>query len=715
MDSIDRFTAEKYITQIFFDYLKALKKAKRNKKQLIPETNVLFEGMDDFKTFIKSPDLQLRVYNRLNLEGLKELFNGCCILAKAYELESYKLVKDCYIIDNEHYFKLNSVVSSFSAGGTYKFNLECMSDTQKEWYQYYGKSWYCYKLNPNTNKYEEYKEGLGEYRSLCDTNTNDRAFLFKEPGQYKITASVFQNSINPFDGVFGKLQEVETIEITVIDDSDPAIVNLGLKEKYIRAIQYADLGTAFASLGMDIAGIALTIIAFVGIGFILKKVPAGKLKPFLTKVAKKFALPELLTFFGTVGDAFDVAAFIGAVCSFDEQVKNAKNEEHLKLAGKTWEKVIETFGLVAVMTFMNVVGRKMKKSDIETEIASFNKNSPEDILTAAGYKDKGIIGNNDYKKQIEELQLILSDEDLINSLSKMKKKGIKKSLEHITKINDIIEKLNIPYKGIAIENADQIYDLRRYYSQPELIEILNNTTPDEFETTIKKLVQIQEELLVKRISSGDTNKFAREMLTKLKLKHGITEERLNVLRNLDYNKMSQDDYEKIKPEIDAIINLTRLYDLNKVKPGMMRKYIPVEDVEKYLSGRFDGIGGFIARQEDVLQLMTFDDVFYTMRLDYEGNKFIYQREIAYIDFTSIDYSKTYVPIAKKHGGIKDWNQPFEGLGVTKAKNNQLVREYTLQDNSYLALEEAVMYKIDKNGNHIKIAEFNKILKQWKKI
>ena len=108
-------------------------------------------------------------------------------------------------------------------------------------------------------------------------------------------------------------------------------------------------------------------------------------------MAKKFALPELLTFFGTVGDAFDVTAFIGAVCIFDEQVKNAKNEEHLKLAGKTWEKVVETFGLVAVMTFMNILGNKMKKSDIEIEIASFNKNSPEDILTAAGYKDKGII------------------------------------------------------------------------------------------------------------------------------------------------------------------------------------------------------------------------------------------------------------------------------------------------------------------------------------
>ena len=585
----------------------------------------------------------------------------------------------------------------------------------KEWYQYYGKSWYCYKLNPNTNKYEEYKEGLGEYRSLCDTNTNDRAFLFKEPGQYKITASVFQNSINPFDGVFGKLREVETIEINVIDDADPSITNLGLKDKYIRAIKYADLGEAFGDLAKDIAAIAGTIILFIGIGVLLKKIPAGKLKPFLTKVAKKFALPELLTFFGTVGDAFDVTAFIGAVCIFDEQVKNAKNEEHLKLAGKTWEKVVETFGLVAVMTFMNILGNKMKKSDIEIEIASFNKNSPEDILTAAGYKDKGIIGNNDYKKQIEELQLILSDEDLINSLSKMKKKGIKKSLEHITKINDIIEKLNIPYKGIAIENADNIYTLKEYYTQQELVDILNNVNSEEFESTVKKLLQIQKDLLTKNISSGNTNKFAKEFLTELKLKQGITEEKFKILKDLDYTKMTPDDYEKIKNEINVITNLTRSYDLNKVKPDMMRKYIPLDDIEKYIKGEYSGIGGFIARQEDVIHLKTFEDVFYTMRLDYQKNKFIFSREIAYIDFKSSSYSKTYVPIGTKYGGTKDLLQPFGGLGLLKSENGQIIREYTTYDNQYLDIVEAVMYKIDKNGKHIKIAEFNKILKQWKKI
>ena len=157
--------------------------------------------------------------------------------------------------------------------------------------------------------------------------------------------------------------------------------------------------------------------------------------------------------------------------------------------------------------------------------------------------------------------------------------------------------------------------------------------------------------------------------------------------------------------------------IEEIKVYERLSQISQKKLEKYLSGKFgdslyDGIRGFIARQDDVLQQKTFEDVYYTMRLDYEGNTFIYNREIAYIDFKSSDYSKTNVPIATKHGGIKDWDQPFEGLGITKAKNGQIVREYTVQDGSYLTYEEAVMYKIDKNGNTVKIAVYDYDLKAW---
>ena len=97
MAAISRYKAEQYVTKIFKEYLGALKEAKRNKKKLLPEANILFEGMDEFAGFINSNNLQQKVYNRLNLEGIKELFNEAKLLALYYDLESFTSVKDCEI------------------------------------------------------------------------------------------------------------------------------------------------------------------------------------------------------------------------------------------------------------------------------------------------------------------------------------------------------------------------------------------------------------------------------------------------------------------------------------------------------------------------------------------------------------------------------------------------------------------------------------------
>ena len=97
MAAISRYKAEQYVTKIFKEYLGALKEAKRNKKKLLPEANILFEGMDEFAGFINSNTFQQKVYNRLNLEGIKELFNEAKLLALYYDLPSYTSVKDCQI------------------------------------------------------------------------------------------------------------------------------------------------------------------------------------------------------------------------------------------------------------------------------------------------------------------------------------------------------------------------------------------------------------------------------------------------------------------------------------------------------------------------------------------------------------------------------------------------------------------------------------------
>ena len=353
---------------------------------------------------------------------------------------------------------------------------------------------------------------------------------------------------------------------------------------------------------------------------------------------------------------------------------------------------------------------KVRNKNVATVVDSVKK-SPEEILREAGYKRQSLIDQN--AATIEKLQLDLSDDELIKILSKMKKKGLKKSIEHVNNIIDVIDNIHVTKHSLVINNADEIYELKKYYTTQEITDILNNVSTENFETTIKKMTNIQKELLSKNISSGETNKFARELLTELELKHGITEERLNVLRNLDYNKMTQSDYEKIKPEIDAIISLTKSYDLNKVKPGMMRKYISVEVMNQYLANgkNSKSVGGFIARQDDVLQLKTFEDVFYTMRLDYEGNTFVYNREIAYIDFSATSYEDTFVPIGKLYEGTETTPSPFGGMGLLKTENNQIVREYKTKGKG-LVIEEAIMYKIDKNGNTVKIAVYDYDLKAW---
>ena len=120
MAAISRYKAEQYVTKIFKEYLGALKEAKRNKEKLLPEANILFEGMDEFAGFINSNNLQQKVYNRLNLEGIKELFNEAKLLALYYDLPSYTMIKNADVIENTMTF---SPTEHFSSPDTWKIYL----------------------------------------------------------------------------------------------------------------------------------------------------------------------------------------------------------------------------------------------------------------------------------------------------------------------------------------------------------------------------------------------------------------------------------------------------------------------------------------------------------------------------------------------------------------------------------------------------------------
>ncbi|WP_191014153.1 hypothetical protein [Treponema zioleckii] len=234
---------------------------------------------------------------------------------------------------------------------------------------------------------------MDEVRSLVDFDTWDRSFHVEEQGRYKVTATIFSHSLGT--GTRPDIVDVSELYFEARDDSDAEIVKLSTFEKCAMAISYADFREAFKNLGLDIATVAVTVVALVGIGVILKKIPAGRVKPLLMKLARKLKLSKLLTFLGTAGDAFDVVALIESICSFYEQASNARNREHLKAAGKTFERIVKALGLFAVFDFMTSVGTGMKKADVENEIKALDdvpkknvESSVEDARAHSYYQDK---------------------------------------------------------------------------------------------------------------------------------------------------------------------------------------------------------------------------------------------------------------------------------------------------------------------------------------
>ena len=384
MAQLGRKEAEQLIKEILTEYARKIRSAKKREYAEDIQQQLFNPKIDAFYKLAKSEDMDFCIFNRLNDEGIRQLLVGCRRLAKCYELDSYGKIKDfTYEPETSKCRIASDSDGKYTAGGSYTFTVEGKAELGKKWYEPYRVVWHFYRENPGTGKYEETASKMDEARALADFDTWDRSFLVSEKGRYKVTATIFNQAITT--GIRPDIVEVCELYFEARDDSDAEIVKLSTFEKCVLAISYADFGETFKNLGLDIAAVAVTVVAFVGIGVILKKIPAGKVKPLLMKLARKLNLSELLEFFGKVGDAFDVVALIESICSFYEQASNARNREHLKAAGKTLEKIVEALGLFAVFDFMTIIGGGMKKADVENEIKALDdvpkrKVEVEDII-----------------------------------------------------------------------------------------------------------------------------------------------------------------------------------------------------------------------------------------------------------------------------------------------------------------------------------------------
>ncbi|MGP3533807.1 hypothetical protein ACTU3I_03355 [Microbacterium sp. RD1] len=139
----------------------------------------------------------------------------------------------------------------------------------------------------------------------------------------------------------------------------------------------------------------------------------------------------------------------------------------------------------------------------------------------------------------------------------------------------------------------------------------------------------------------------------------------------------------------------------------MSKVIPVGDIEKYISGEYSQLGGFMTRAADYDGgTRALADVVEELRLDYADSPFVRPDadSFAVIDFQAGDGATFDVPYAPRLGGSHDWPPPFTGNGFTAAPGDIMVPEF-VASHRFTPPEGALISVVD-NGVKTPVAVFS---------
>ena len=141
---------------------------------------------------------------------------------------------------------------------------------------------------------------------------------------------------------------------------------------------------------------------------------------------------------------------------------------------------------------------------------------------------------------------------------------------------------------------------------------------------------------------------------------------------------------------------------------ILQKVIPLEDVALYMNNTYGGtVGGFVSSASDVKSLKTLSDVFYGLRLDYSGTKFLSGGGgYAVLRFTSNVTGKLSIPYCKEMGGTRTHSWPNTGGGFTSSTlGNGGFPEYTF-DSYYAPNQGGELFETTPAGNEILRAQFS---------
>lgn len=187
-------------------------------------------------------------------------------------------------------------------------------------------------------------------------------------------------------------------------------------------------------------------------------------------------------------------------------------------------------------------------------------------------------------------------------------------------------------------------------------------------------------------------------IASLASQQGLSVADFKVLQQKRYDLMT--NVEKIK--FDNIRNSIATPD----NITLLQKVIPKSDIQKYISGQYTQVGGFVSTAKDSKHLVTFEDMYYGLRLDYTQSNGVQPYSLSDGSCGVIRY-KTDTPNAQVPylNGVTDDPLPFTGNGMTGGNNGRLgAPEWTTPYNT--PVDGSELWEVYSNGTEVLRAVFD---------
>ena len=299
------------------------------------------------------------------------------------------------------------------------------------------------------------------------------------------------------------------------------------------------------------------------------------------------------------------------------------------------------------------------------------------------------------KYAIKGLQLC----DRITNVPGLLAKGLKASAVLVKKAGKLLPEIRIGGKTVFRYVGNKLH-IRRF-------DAVTKQTIDE-PVDESNLSQKIEEVLERGKDATNVGKYSLasiskergfvDMLPELLKKEGITEEQFVNYTNYVRKELPYTPRAQIARLRNAVPSPTA--------ETVMQKVIPASDLEMYISGQYNNIQGFITKAADTKRFSSFDDLYYGLRLDYDGTKFFLDEGACY----AIRFKSEEVPllINVPRGRAFKNPYPFTSHGFTAGVRGRIgVPEFTIPRGLGVSIVDGTeIWKITRDGKQTLYAVFS---------